>query len=388
MKGGGRVTVNVSQNILRWVDKFVPTLDTRSKQNLKQWESGEKSPTFNQIENLSKVTHIPLGYFFLTKPPEEHLDLLEFRTIDSVELQHPSRDLIDTVRQMENIQEWMRDYIISSMGEKVSFVGSIDVSSSVADIAQTIKKTLGITIKWYEKCSDFRDSYNFLRQKISTIGVIVMQNGIVGNNTHRKLQIEEFRAFTLVDEYAPLVFINSADFTGAQVFSLLHEFAHIGIGKNSLFNARLDQVNGINKYESLCNAVAAEILVPSEVFEEKWRNTDNETEEKIRELSRYFKCSQSVIARRALDKRFITKDMYESIIAKARENYKRKDKSKSGGDFFKTQASRIDRRFFDALNESLYEGKTPYPEAFRLTNTNSKTFDELVREVRGERKRK
>jgi Zn-dependent peptidase ImmA (M78 family) len=382
------VTVNVSQNILRWVDKLVPTLDTRNKQNLKQWESGEKSPTFNQIESLSKVTHIPLGYFFLTKPPEEHLDLLEFRTIDSVELQNPSRDLIDTVRQMENIQEWMRDYIISSMGEKVSFVGSLELSSSVADIAQKITKTLGINIKWYEKCNNFRDSYNFLRQKISTIGVIVMQNGIVGNNTRRPLQIEEFRAFTLVDEYAPLIFINSADFTGAQVFSLLHEFAHIGIGKSSLFNARLDQVKGIHKYESLCNAVAAEILVPSEVFEEKWRNINYETEDKIYESSRYFKCSQSVIARRALDKGFITKELYESIIEKAQEIYKDKKESKSGGDFYKTQASRIDRRFLDALNESLYEGKTPYTEAFRLTNTNSKTFDELVKEVKGERKQK
>lgn len=34
-------------------------------------------------------------------------------------------------------------------------------------------------------------------------------SGIVGNNTHRPLSIDEFRAFSITDDYAPLIFIKS-----------------------------------------------------------------------------------------------------------------------------------------------------------------------------------
>ena len=46
-------------------------------------------------------------------------------------------------------------------------------------------------------------------------------------HTHRALSIDEFRAFAMVDEWAPLIFINSADTESAKLFSLVHEVAHI-----------------------------------------------------------------------------------------------------------------------------------------------------------------
>ena len=45
-----------------------------------------------------------------------------------------------------------------------------------------------------------------------------MMSGIVGNNTHRPLNIDEFRAFSVIDEYAPLIFINSNDSINGKLF--------------------------------------------------------------------------------------------------------------------------------------------------------------------------
>ena len=57
----------------------------------------------------------------------------------------------------------------------------------------------------------------------------------------------------------------------------------------------------------------------------------------------------------------------------------------SGGDYYITNASRIDNRFLIALDSSTKEGKTQYTDAYRLTNTNRKTFSTLIDEVRGVR---
>ena len=105
--------------------------------------SGLKLPTFNQLEDFSIKTRIPLGYFFLKTPPIEECKLFEYRTVDSAAAKTPSRDLFDIVRQMENMQEWMRDYLVGNGADKIDFVGSIapnrDIISVTDDIRQTLK---------------------------------------------------------------------------------------------------------------------------------------------------------------------------------------------------------------------------------------------------------
>lgn len=107
------VNVSVAPEIINWVIEKIQfgTVNNSVFELLNKWKSGEKVPTFNQIEDISKKTNIPFGYFFLEKPPVEECKIVEYRTIDSIAVQNPSHNLIDTVDMMSNAQEWMIDYV-------------------------------------------------------------------------------------------------------------------------------------------------------------------------------------------------------------------------------------------------------------------------------------
>lgn len=384
-----KVEVPVSKDILEWVISHISmeNISTTVAQRLLQWYNGEKTPTFNQLEEVSRATGVPLGYFFLTVPPTENLSLLDYRTVDSLELEKPSRNLIDTIHDMEQIQDWVKEELFRTGTPALNFVGSFKNSNNTAAYVSKVRELLDLSVDWFIYSKTPEDSFRQIRSRISNIGVIVMMNGIVGNNTRRSLAIDEFRAFAVVDSYAPLIFINANDSTNGRSFSLLHEFVHILMGKNNFYNDRYSAHGQVNVAETICNAVAAEILVPDSIFVDKWHEqvSQMEIESAIHALAKFFKCGTTVIARKALDHEFISKQLYSKIAHIAVQMYndrRKKAKETSGGDYYKTAISRIDQRFFKMLVGSVAEGRTLHSEAFRLTNTNRSTFHEL-RELAG-----
>lgn len=378
------VAVSISPDVLVWVLKKIATNQKVSEiaELIREWQSGEKTPTFKAIENVSQKTQIPFGYFFLKQPPEEECELIECRTIDSKTLENPSRELIDTVDMMSNVQEWMAEYNKDNEFNELNFVGSFSEKFDVMDLVDDICFKLEIKRDWFIECKDVGESFRYLREKISDLGILVMQNGVVGLNTNRKLNIEEFRAFTLINKYAPLIFINTNDTKNGKIFSLLHELTHIWLGNDNLYNDSHAGSNKVSKLEQLCNAVAAEILVPDKLFIKKWRNSEEISVEKIKSIAQYFKCSSFVIARRALNKKFISKQFYDEFIEEKKIEYdfykKRRSDKGGGGNFYSTLISHWDRRFILALDSSTKMGRTQYLEAYRLVQMKGKTFHKFV----------
>lgn len=382
-----RVNYNISQDILDWVVKQTASdiVLPKTLPMIQEWQKGIKTPTYNQIRAVSRDTRIPLGYFFLKTPPEGKITLLEYRTVKNQEFEQPSRDLVDTIEDMERIIEWAKDNLKAEGADINPVVGKLKKITDVSAIAMYIRNVLGLEDNWYEKSQNAGESFRKLRSAISATGTVVMMNGIVRGNTHRPLDLDEFRAFTIIDDYAPLIFINANDSINGRLFSLLHEFVHICLGVNNLFNDRYGTGINISSVEITCNAVAAEILVPNKVFLSAWKKSERDDaplDNRIMRLARFFSCGPVVIARKALDAKEIDIKQYRYIAEEATRHFiENKKRDSSGGDYYATVSSRVDRRFFSLLYKSVSEGKTQYTEAFRLTNTNRKTFARLAERI-------
>src|SRR5688572_29430695 len=84
---------------------------------LKAWEQGEAKPTLKQLEAFVRATFVPVGYFFLERPPIEALPIPDFRSGRGRRGTAPSPNLLDTVYVCQQRQEWYRDFARST-GEK------------------------------------------------------------------------------------------------------------------------------------------------------------------------------------------------------------------------------------------------------------------------------
>lgn len=372
--------VAIKKDVLRWaIERTGLTLDDLQRKfpKIRQWVTGESQPTLQQLESLAKATLTPLGFLFLEKPPEEHLPIPHFRTVKNKTQSNPSPELLETVQVMERRQAWMHEFLVEQGQEPLPFVRSARLAEDPNHIADSIRRILGFTQEWAVQQPNWTDALSVLREAMENAGILVCANGIVGNNTRRKLDPEEFRGFVLVDEYAPLVFVNGADGKAAQMFTLAHELAHVFFGSSAAFDLREMQPSD-NPTEQACNRVAAEFLVPERELRKVWPSVRNDPDP-FQAIASKFKVSVLVAARRALDLEMIDIGAFLDFYRDYRNNERSSAVSRQkGGDFYANQNLRVGRRFASAVVRAAKEGKLLYSEAFHLTGLYGSSFDRYV----------
>jgi len=370
--------VAVSPKLLQWASnrssKGLPELENRFPK-LSRWLSGEANPTLRQLEQFSKATSTPLGFFFLPTPPVEKLGIPLFRTVSGRSVSEPSTELLDTLHTMQRRQAWLREYLVEEGRESVPLVRCAKTNEPAEEVADRVRSLLNLAQDWATQQPTWSDALRTLRDVMGDAGTVVVTNGVVGNNTHRPLDVEEFRGFVLVDEYAPLVFVNGADSRSAQMFTLAHELAHVAFGSSAAFDLRQLQP-ARDPTEQACNRVAAEFLVPAALLRRLWRTDDPHPYDTV---ARAFKVSQIVAARRLLDLKLITRETFLDFYRRyMRQERRRQDTGESGGDFYATATQRVGARFAVELARAVREGRVLHTEAYRLAGMSGKTFEEFV----------
>ncbi len=369
------IRIEVSAKVLHWACERNGEswkAYARDFPKLGEWINGKSLPTLGALEKFAKKTRTSLGAFYMDEPPTDELPIADLRTLAGEAPRRPSPDLIDVVRTCQRRQEWYRAYAESAGSEPLSFVGSATVENSPTKVAHEIRTVLELTSEGFVG-RNWEAAQADLVARVERAGVLIMRSSMVGNNTTRPLTVNEFRGFALVDAYAPLVFVNTADASAAQMFTIAHELAHVWLGESALSDPDPSSVEK-HRTERWCDEVAAEVLVPKKQILLTLQGLGGDALSHTERLSKTFRVSELVVLRRLRDLGQISQTAFNaayrvrsaSFQSKHEAEKKRLKESDGGPSFYVLLPARVSRIFARAVIESARSGETLYRDAFAM----------------------
>lgn len=368
--------INISSDVLVWaVERAGNDASRYSEENAKfrSWMEGTKKPTWNELQKFAQKFYVPLGYLLLPNPPEESSTIPLFRSADDKKM---GLNIRDVVKSMEEKQDWLADYLHSQGLGKLDYVGIYNESSAVDEICHKIRVILHLPVNWAFEYKKVEDALNYLTRVIEDKGVIVCFNSVVGFNNSRPIPVNDCRGFALVNEYAPFVFVNSKDAKSAQVFTLIHEFAHVLTGYSAGIGGN-ENITHTSPLEKLCDQVAASLLVSAELLKEEWAKVG----ENYSVLAKMFKVSRFVIARRAKEIGLISGAHYFALYKQWMEEPVHTAGQSSGGQFYATAIKKCSRTFLIHLDNALSSFKISNMDAYRLAGLKGDTFRQVINKI-------
>jgi Zn-dependent peptidase ImmA (M78 family)/transcriptional regulator with XRE-family HTH domain len=234
-----------------------------SEVKIEKWEKGESFPTIKKAQKLAKIYRRPFALFFFPEMPEDFHPLRDFRRKTSTPLQTAS---VFIIREIQQKQAWMRENLIDNQQDPLPFVGKFSIEDDPVAVAKHILDTLEIDPS---KTVKNKLPLNYWIDKVQKAGINVSRSSYV--HTNLRIDPEELQGFAIVDPHAPFVFINSKDWKSPQLFTLVHELAHIWIGESGISNEIACQIENkidvqLHPVELFCSEVSANVLMPEDLM--------------------------------------------------------------------------------------------------------------------------
>ena len=236
------------------------------------WENGSDAPTYSQLETLAyDLYKRPLAMFFLPSPPNEPSPKAEFRSLPERDLAELNRETVLLIRKARAFQDALDELFDGRSPAQAPLWRSITLTPGrpIPPLATRVRGELGLPFET-QLLADYGsddEALKMWRRAIEARGIFVFKHAF---------KQSDISGFCLRHAEFPVIMINNSTTKTRQIFSLLHELAHIladRSGISSFDESKIDHLTPRERaIEVYCNAVAAEILVPVEDFAPKSRN--------------------------------------------------------------------------------------------------------------------
>lgn len=378
----------ITPKVLKWAresarmpEQIAAAKVSKSVDILREWEEGKSQPTIKQAQTLAKAYKRPFALFFLQEIPRDFKPLQDYRRKDSKELGTSS---IFIIREIQQKQAWISEVNEENNEDRIPFVGKFSIVDNPIKVANDILKELDISPSNYKTDNPIKEWID----KAESKGIFISRTSFI--HSRLKLDCEEIQGFAIADKYAPFVFINSDDWNAPQLFTLVHEIAHIWIDATGVSNEIEPEIKNKDKFhpvELFCNEVAANALIPSHFFYNLDNNIFNSAKE-IFKISKRLGISSFAFLVRALNLKLIPIDVYKTLKNEAdleyrafltrEEEKKIKSKEKKGGpNPYLLRLNKNSRLFTQIVLDAFKGGYVEPTQASALLNTPVNKFPSL-----------
>lgn len=215
------------------------------------WLEGEAEPGKTQFGKLVSALRRPSAFFFLPEPPLEASVGAAFRSPAGVggprRLLRDEHEALRSARRIQRVARWIEEKE-SPEPPSLPHVGDEDPE----DAAERVRGMLGWKVEWQTDADSYRDALARLRAHLEAQGVLVL---------HLRMSRKGCRGFSLYDDWAPVIAVNTATVPQARLFSYCHELGHLLRRADRICGATADTA-----LERWCEQFAAAFLLPRDAF--------------------------------------------------------------------------------------------------------------------------
>lgn len=351
----------------------------KTENEILDWEQGVTTPSYTILEKLAyELYKRPLAVFFLPEPPLEENQKHEFRTLPLADLDTLLPDTITQIKNAHVYQLDLEDLYDGRNPEKIPLFEKIELhpEQPIPQQANVIRFLLNDDVESRKECDSDEEALKKWIVEIEKQGIFVFKNSF---------KQKEISGFSLISKEFPVICINNSTTKTRQVFSLLHELAHILLGINGISKFDNKYIEYLDSKEQaveiFCNKFAAEVLIPEEDFNKKIFGIDQidleNVEDIIMPLAKRYCVSREAILRRFLDKGMITKSFYE----KKSKDWNSQIKQKSSGNWYSTKNAYLSSRFAKEVLAKHYNNSLSVEQASEYLGIKPKNFAGLEHRI-------
>lgn len=289
-----------------------------SPETLGGWEAGDGAPSIPQLRGLAGVYRRPLAVFYLQAVPRQFQVLTDFRMSAGAPRSY-SPALTQEIEQASNRRELMLE-LAEDLDEPVSPFEFRLTTDDPEKAGQAIRDFLKVPVESIVRFggdATGRLGLNTWRLAMERAGVLVFQSSRIAS--------EEASGFALAYDKAPVAVINRKDIPQRRLFSLMHEFAHVGLRESGVSDLEPRPQTAGRDVELICNSIAAAALMPFDVLMATWKDASGSqgrvTDDVIAQVSRRFGVSRPALLLRLVNSRVLSWDFYFDAVARFRAEY-------------------------------------------------------------------